>query len=66
MPSSPHTANLPTGIIADKDDLLLKGSWLGFLLWPEPKKVNHAVTLLVAPANTMHFDSACGQGSEGT
>lgn len=66
MPSSSHTPHLPTGIIADNDDLLLKGSWLGFLLRPEPKKVNHAITLFVAPANTMHLDSACGQDSEGT
>lgn len=65
MLTSSHTPNLPTGIIADNNDLLLKGSWLGFLLRPEPKKVNHAITVLVAPANTMHPNSACGQDSEG-
>lgn len=66
MPSSPHIPNLPTGVIADEDDLLLKGSRLGVLLRPEPKKVNHAVTLLVTPTDTMHSDSAYGQDSEGT
>ncbi|XP_011815831.1 PREDICTED: kinesin light chain 4 [Colobus angolensis palliatus] len=32
---------------------------------PETQKINHAITLLVAPTNTMHPDSACGLGQLG-
>lgn len=57
-PPPPHTPNLPAWIVADDDNLLLKGFWFALLLRPEPQEVNHSVILFVAPTNTMYSDAA--------